>query len=98
MADKTLQTANTQSRRCYNRWRRRGVGDGEPATIHGGGSVQYQPATGQQKSQGDRPYWEKSYSGGPIDVAPLPPGLPEKDTSRSWSRTAARYRLRSWMA
>ena len=25
---------------------------------------------------GDRPYWEKSYSGGPIDVKPLPPVLP----------------------
>ena len=26
--------------------------------------------------QGGRPYWQKTYSGGPIDVAPLPPGLP----------------------
>ena len=34
--------------------------------------------TGQQKSQGGRPYWEKSYSGGPIDVKPLAPVLPGK--------------------
>ena len=27
---------------------------------------------------GDRPYWEKSYSGGPLDVKPLPPVLPGK--------------------
>lgn len=26
-----------------------------------------------------RPYWEPSYSGGPADVKPLPPGLPGKD-------------------
>jgi manganese oxidase len=48
------------------------------ATTHGGGSVHYQPTSGQQKSQGGRPYWEKSYSGGPIDVKPLPPVLPGK--------------------
>ena len=40
------------------------------------GSARYQPAPAQPKSQGGRPYWEKTYSGGPIDVAPLPPGLP----------------------
>ncbi|MBF8254129.1 MAG: Copper oxidase, partial [Deltaproteobacteria bacterium] len=39
------------------------------AKNHGGGSAQYQPAPGQQKSTG-RSYWEKSYSGGPIDVKP----------------------------
>ena len=26
--------------------------------------------------QAELPYWEKSYSGGPLDVAPLPPGRP----------------------
>ena len=55
------------------------LGKGEPGeSTHGGGSAQYQPATGQQKSQGGRPYWEKSYSGGPIDVKALPPVLPGK--------------------
>src|SRR4030095_9778499 len=48
------------------------------ATTHGQGSAQYQPAAGQQKSYGGRPYWEKSYSGGPVDVKPLPPVLPGK--------------------
>jgi FtsP/CotA-like multicopper oxidase with cupredoxin domain len=33
----------------------------------------------QHASQGNRPYWEKSYSGGPVHVQPLPPGLPDKD-------------------
>src|SRR5262245_47383711 len=27
-------------------------------------------------SRGERAYWEKSYSGGPVDVPPLPPGHP----------------------
>ena len=35
----------------------------------------YRAATGRQPD-GERPYWEQSYSGGRIDVAPLPPGLP----------------------
>jgi hypothetical protein len=54
------------------------LGKESQATTYGGGSVQYQPAAGQQKSQGGRPYWKKSYSGGPIDVKPLPPVLPGK--------------------
>ena len=45
------------------------------ATSHGSGR-RYQPAAGSPKSQGTRPYWQKTYSGGPIDVAPLAPGLP----------------------
>lgn len=36
----------------------------------------YQPATAQPGSAGGRRYWQTTYSGGPIDVAPLPPGLP----------------------
>ncbi|PYM45548.1 MAG: copper oxidase [Candidatus Rokuibacteriota bacterium] len=39
-------------------------------------AARYQPAAAQPKSQGGRPYWQKTYSGGPINVAPLPPGLP----------------------
>ena len=39
----------------------------------------YQPlAEPQYTSQDTRPYWEKSYSGGPVAVQPLPPGLPGK--------------------
>jgi FtsP/CotA-like multicopper oxidase with cupredoxin domain len=41
-----------------------------------GGAAQYQPAPAQPKSAGGRPYWQETYSGGPIDVAPLSPGLP----------------------
>jgi FtsP/CotA-like multicopper oxidase with cupredoxin domain len=44
-----------------------------------GTSGQYQPAIPRQKSQqGDRAYWAKSYSGGPVNVKPLAPGLPGK--------------------
>ncbi|HXG53465.1 MAG TPA: copper oxidase [candidate division Zixibacteria bacterium] len=46
---------------------------------HGGRAGQYQPAAARQKTAAaGRVYWEKSYSGGPVDVKPLPPGLPEK--------------------
>ncbi len=41
-----------------------------------GGPAQYRPPQTQPTSQGGRPYWEKSYSGGPSDVPPLPPALP----------------------
>jgi manganese oxidase len=50
--------------------------DGE-AKSHGGGSSQYQPLAGAQNSA-SRPYWEKSYSGGPIDVKALPAVYPGK--------------------
>ena len=58
-----------------------GIGAGSLAagvawTKEGGAKGQYQPAAVPPKSPGSRPYWEKSYSGGPIDVSPLPPGLP----------------------
>lgn len=42
-----------------------------------GGAGQYQPAV-SAKSQAGRAYWEKSYSGGPVDVKPLPPLHPGK--------------------
>jgi hypothetical protein len=38
-----------------------------------------QPAAGAPHTQHDRPYWEESYSGGPVNVKPLPPGHPGKD-------------------
>jgi hypothetical protein len=44
-----------------------------------GNAGSYRPAAGAQNTQQNRPYWEKTYSGGPVDVKPLPPGLPRKD-------------------
>ncbi|HSF31770.1 MAG TPA: hypothetical protein VLK82_15005, partial [Candidatus Tectomicrobia bacterium] len=44
-----------------------------------GNAGAYRPAAGAQHTQQNRPYWEKTYSGGPIDVKPLPPGRPDKD-------------------
>jgi len=49
------------------------------AINHGGSGAAYQPFRGYNpKRAGERPYWEKSYSGGPVDVKPLPPVLPGK--------------------
>ena len=49
------------------------------ATNHGGSGADYKPFRGYNPQGGvDRPYWEKSYSGGPVDVRPLPPVLPGK--------------------
>src|SRR5512140_1481299 len=53
------------------------LGKESQANIQGGGSSPYQPSTGQSKSV-TRPYWDKSYSGGPIEVKPLSPVLPGK--------------------
>ena len=44
---------------------------GAQAGSHGG--IRDQPAA---SAPGARPYWERTYSGGPLDVVPLPPGLP----------------------
>jgi hypothetical protein len=44
-----------------------------------GNTGRYRPAAGAQSTQNVRPYWEQSYSGGPVNVTPLPPGLPGKD-------------------
>ena len=38
----------------------------------------YEPA-GASNVQTNRLYWEKTYSGGPVQVKPLPPGLPGKE-------------------
>lgn len=47
------------------------------AIDHGGSGAAYAPFRGYNPPQGGaRPYWEKSYSGGPLDVKPLPPVLP----------------------
>ena len=37
------------------------------------------PSADSPRTYHDRPYWEASYSGGPVDVKPLPPGRPGKD-------------------
>ena len=48
-----------------------------PAINHGGSGAAYEPFRGYNPRRGgDRPYWEKSYSGGPVDVRPLAPVLP----------------------
>ncbi|HEY5864636.1 MAG TPA: multicopper oxidase domain-containing protein [Candidatus Tectomicrobia bacterium] len=39
----------------------------------------YRPAAGSQNPQYNRPYWEPTYSGAPVNVKPLPPGRPGKD-------------------
>src|SRR5829696_2442623 len=47
------------------------------ATNHGGSGKDYQPLRGYSPTRGsERPYWENSYSGGPVDVKPLHPVLP----------------------
>jgi FtsP/CotA-like multicopper oxidase with cupredoxin domain len=51
-------------------WPRQGYGK-DPGRL-----AQYQPAAASPKSGGDRSHWQRTYSGGPLDVAPLPPGLP----------------------
>lgn len=38
----------------------------------------YQPVPPEPKAAGRNAYWKASYSGGPIDVEPLSPGLPGK--------------------
>src|SRR5437762_13905620 len=43
-----------------------------------GSSVQYQSTATREDPETER-HWEKSYSGGRVDVKPLPPGLPGKD-------------------
>src|SRR4051812_25473716 len=48
-------------------------------TNHGGSGTDYKPSKGNNLERAaDRPYWEKSYSGGPVDVKPLAPVLPGK--------------------
>src|SRR5215216_4808822 len=47
------------------------------ATNHGGSGAAYQPFRGYNSQRGgDRPYWDNSYTGGPVDVKPLTPVLP----------------------
>jgi FtsP/CotA-like multicopper oxidase with cupredoxin domain len=49
------------------------------AINHGGSGTAYQPFRGYNPPKGgNRPYWEKTYSGGPVDVKPLAPVLPRR--------------------
>ncbi len=41
-----------------------------------GSQARYQPGGGPSRWPGSGEYWQKTYSGGPVDVAPLAPGLP----------------------
>jgi FtsP/CotA-like multicopper oxidase with cupredoxin domain len=45
------------------------------ANQHAAGK-RYQPVAGPPVPSERRSYWDNSYSGGPVDVTPLPPGLP----------------------
>ena len=63
--------------------RRQALGVGAASLAAGAGWVKdsqpegrYEPAPGSPRSAGSRPYWQATYSGGPVDVAPLAPGLP----------------------
>jgi FtsP/CotA-like multicopper oxidase with cupredoxin domain len=49
---------------------------GGHATAHGAQGTRYEPTPARPASDRGRPYWDRSYSGGAADVAPLPPGLP----------------------
>lgn len=41
---------------------------------------QYRPSSRlQYDDEGNRLHWERSYSGGPVNVKPLRPGLPGRD-------------------
>lgn len=51
-------------------WPRQGYGK-DPGRL-----AQYQPAAASPRSGGGRSHWQRTYSGGPLDVASLPPGLP----------------------
>lgn len=58
-----------------------GIGAGSVAagaawTEAGHAKSHNQPPGGRAKETGGRAYWQKSYSGGPPNVAPLAPGLP----------------------
>ncbi len=49
------------------------------ANNHGRSGASYEPFRGYNPPRaGERPYWEKSYSGGSVDVKPLTPVLPGK--------------------
>src|SRR5262245_27795778 len=46
-------------------------------TNPGSSGTAYEPFKGHNPPKSDsRPYWEKSYSGGPVNATPLPPVLP----------------------
>ena len=38
--------------------------------------ARYEPGSGPSRSPGSGAYWQKTYSGGPVDVTPLAPGFP----------------------
>jgi hypothetical protein len=52
---------------------------GEAHATPAGKAGLYRPAAGSPHTQSDRAYWAPTYSGGPVNVKPLPPGRPGKD-------------------
>ena len=55
-------------------WRGKGIAGTYPGSVE-----ERSDASRSNMRQSGRPYWEKSYSGGSVDVKPLPPGVPGKD-------------------
>jgi FtsP/CotA-like multicopper oxidase with cupredoxin domain len=61
-----------------------GIGAGSFAagvgwTKDGRAQTRYEPVPSQKGGTRERPYWQKTYSGGPVDVTPLAPGRPGRD-------------------
>ena len=94
MAKNISQTAHVQSHRGRRRWRH---GVGGRRTCHHDRACQaaIDRRLDRRRTQMHRPYWEPTYSGGPMNVTPLPPGALGRTTSRSSSRRARRCRLQS---
>ena len=55
-----------------------GLAGGLTLNQHGADAQTFDAPAANAKSD-RRSYWQKSYSGGPVDVKPLAPGLPGKD-------------------
>ena len=78
MDKKIIKATNTGYRRGYPRRQRCAVGKRRPGEILTAAARHRISRHRDNQSAVNRPYWEKSYSGGPIDVKPLPPVLPGK--------------------
>jgi len=53
------------------------AGNGQASTTEP--AAHDQPAAGSPRTEYERPYWEPSYSGGALNIKPLPPGFPRRD-------------------
>ena len=97
MAKRISTAANVGSRRGDHRRQRCAVRK-RRAGANLSGRLVAVSAVGGTAEVRNRPYWEKSYSGGPIDVKPLPPGLPGKDYKPVVVPNGGALPLRSSMA